>query len=119
MLLCLNKCLCRPAAIKAAGCGPVTRNCVDTTPINIITAAGLVAVLILVGLAILVVRIFVKRVLSQQGPFGARIQQSQELAKEALGISKDCLQVEREMLAVQKETNELLKRIAAKLDQKP
>ncbi len=90
-----------------------------TTQINILTAAGVGAVVIILALAILVVRIFIKRVLSGQGPFGSKIQQSHELAKESIGISKECLQVEKEMLAAQKETNELLKRIAVKLDEKP
>jgi hypothetical protein len=90
-----------------------------TTQINILTAAGVAGVLIIVGLAILVIRIFIKRVLSKQSPFGTAVQESRELAKESVGIAKDCLQVEREMLAAQKETNELLKKMAAKLDQKP
>lgn len=89
-----------------------------TTEIKILTAAGLAAVIIIVALAIVVVRIFMKRVLGQQSPFASKIQQSQELAKESVGIAKDCLQVEKEMLVAQKETNELLKKIAATLDQK-
>jgi hypothetical protein len=94
-------------------------NSMGTTQINIITGAGLVAVIIIVALAILVMRIFIKRVLNGQGPFGSKIQQSHDLAKESIGISKECLQVEKEMLAAQKETNELMKKIAARLDQKP
>jgi hypothetical protein len=90
-----------------------------TTQINILTVAGLAAVIIIVGLAILVMWIFVKRILGKQSPFTSKIQQSQELAKESVGIAKDCLQAEREILAAQKETNELLKTIAAKLDQRP
>jgi hypothetical protein len=96
------------------------------TQINILTVAGVAGVLIIVALAILVVGIFIKRVLSRQGAFGSKIQQSHDLAKESVGLSKEsigiakeCLQVEREMLAAQKETNELLRKVAAKLDQKP
>lgn len=90
-----------------------------TTQINIITAVGVVGVIIIVALAILVMRIFIKRFLSKQSPFGSAVQESRERAKESIGIAKDCLQVEREILAAQKETHELLKKIAAKLDQKP
>ena len=51
--------------------------------------------------------------------FLSRIQRrSKKIMKESIDVAKERIQTDKEVLVVQKETNELLKQIVAKLDKK-
>jgi hypothetical protein len=82
----------------------------EVVGIVVILVVGLVALLLLLG--------FMRRLQSGKGPLGSVVQQSRELAKENVEVARERLQVEKALLAAQKETNELLQQIVARLEKK-
>jgi hypothetical protein len=88
----------------------VTSDFMDKTQIILADVVGIIVVLAIAVGGLLLLRSFMRRLQSGQGPMGSVLQETREVARERL-------QVERELLAAQKETNELLKQMIAK--QKP
>ena len=72
---------------------------------------GCVIVVAVAIAALFFLRTFIRRLQNGTGPLGSVIQQNRELAQQRL-------QVERELLAAQQQTNELLKQVLSRLDQK-
>ena len=79
----------------------------DKTQIIVADVVGIIVVLVIAVGALLLLRSFMRRLQSGQGPMGSVLHDTREVAKEGL-------EVERELLATQKETNELLKQLIAK-----
>ena len=79
----------------------------DNTQIIVADVIGVIIVLVVAVGGLLLLRSFLRRLQSGQGPMGSVLHESRELARERL-------QVERELLAALKETNELLRQTAAK-----
>lgn len=92
-------------------------NTPNQTQIIFVLVQCAVVLVIAIG-ALLILRVFVKRMQSGQGPFGSVLQQSRELTKETLVVARERLQVERDLLTAQKETNGLLKEVITRLDKK-
>lgn len=92
----------------------VRSDLMDKTQIIIVDVVGITVALFIAAFSVLLLRSFLRRLQSGQGPMGSVLQDAREVAKENRDIAKERLQVERELLAAQKETNELLKQVIAK-----
>jgi hypothetical protein len=90
-----------------------------TTPSSVINIAGIIMLCVFLAFAVLFLRKFVKDINQGRGPMGSTIQQTRALTRENIEVAKECLQTERELLATQKEMNELLKGIIARLEKQP
>jgi|GEM_PF-4312565 len=86
----------------------------NTTQIIVLDVFGIIVILVIAAGSLLLLRNFMRRLQSGQGPMGSVLQQSREVAKENLEVARERVQLEKELLAAQKETNELLKQIIAK-----